>query len=289
MSIITVTVFPCVYSLAMNNVSSSDVIVTHPSQTQPGLLATAVPHSIPRKVCTLSPSLMTVNVCAYFICTFVITVGGWDGADRCTNRLFTLRHGKWLRQWKWVEVYPPMNTARSYPAVVSTSHGDYLIAIGGFDNGWTAAVELFQVKSRRWYKLTDLPQPLALPSATICGDQLHVIGHDSNGYSCSLQSLPSNDRPITSPLTLSWKPLSPLPVQRSTVATLCGQLVLIGGRQVWQSPVNPIHQLVEGRWVKIGSMTSGRWQCLAVSPSPDRIMIVGGEGTEDSIEECVAV
>ena len=64
-------------SLAMNNVSSSDVIVTPPSQTQPGLLATAVPHSIPakpRKVCTLSPSLMTVNVvvCAYFICTFVM-------------------------------------------------------------------------------------------------------------------------------------------------------------------------------------------------------------------------
>ena len=44
------------------------------SQTQPGLLATVVPHSIPRKVCTLSPSLMTVNVvvCAYFICTFVM-------------------------------------------------------------------------------------------------------------------------------------------------------------------------------------------------------------------------
>ena len=52
----------------MNNVSSSDVIVTPPSQTQPGLLATAVPHSIPakpRKVCTLSPSLMTVNVVVF--------------------------------------------------------------------------------------------------------------------------------------------------------------------------------------------------------------------------------
>ena len=70
-------VYELVFSLAMNNVSSSDVIVTPPSQTQPGLLATAVPHSIPakpRKVCTLSPSLMTVNVvvCAYFICTFVM-------------------------------------------------------------------------------------------------------------------------------------------------------------------------------------------------------------------------
>ena len=58
-------VYELVFSLAMNNVSSSDVIVTPPSQTQPGLLATAVPHSIPAKaikVYTLSPFLMT-SVC----------------------------------------------------------------------------------------------------------------------------------------------------------------------------------------------------------------------------------
>ena len=209
------------------------------------------------------------------------TVGGWDGADRYTNRLLTLRQGK------WVELYPPMKTSRSKPAVVSTSDGDYLIAIGGFSSysGWTATVEL---KSKRWYTLTDLPQPLPLPSATICGDQLHVIGHDRNGYSCSLQSLPSNDRPITSPLTLSWKPLPPLPVYNSTAATLCGQLVLIGGSQD-RSTVNSIHQLVEGQWVEIGSMTSGRQWCLAVSLSPDRILIVGGRGAGDSVEECVAV
>ena len=209
------------------------------------------------------------------------TVGGWDRAGHHTNKLFTLRQGK------WVEVYPPMNTARSSPAVVSTSDGDYLIVIGGFgsDGAATATVELLQVKSRRWYKLTDLPQPLPLPSATICGDQLHVIGGDGGkAYSCSLQS---NDRPITSPLTLSWKPLPPLPVKESTAATPCGQLVLIGGIQ-GRSRVNSIHQLVEGQWVVIGSMTSGRQWCLAVSPSPDRILIVGGLG-EDSVEECVAV
>ena len=208
------------------------------------------------------------------------TVGGLDGAGRNTNKLFTLRQGK------WVEVYPPMNTARSCPTVVSTSDGDYIIAIGGYDSDYaaTATVELFRVKSRRWYKLTDLPQPLLLPSATICGDQLHVIGLDGEGYSCSLQSLPSNDRPITSPLTLSWKPLPPLPVEDSTAATLCGQLVLIGGRQGW-SPVNSIHQLVEGQWVEIGSMTRGRWLCLAVSLSPDSILIVGGEGAAHFVEE----
>ena len=37
-------------------------------------------------------------------------------------------------------------------------------------------------------------------------------------------------------------------------------------------------QLVDGQWVEIGSMSSNREMCLVVSPSPDRMMIVGGYG-----------
>ena len=231
------------------------------------------------------------------------TLGGRDGRSS-TNKLFT------LQQRKWVEKYPPMNTARDSFAVVSTSDGDYLIVIGGYigDGRWTATVELFQVKNRRWHKrtylsqtlpnmnrrwhkLTDLPQPLPKPSATICGDQLNVIGVDGNSYSCSLQALPSSDRPITSPLTLSWKPLPHLPVTKSTAATLCGQLVIIGGKED-MLPVNSIHQLVDEEWVKIGSMASYRWYCLVASPSPDRIIIVGGIdifSELDSVEECAVL
>ena len=212
-------------------------------------------------------------------------VGGWDGPHHSTNKLLT------LRQKKWVKEYPPMNTARHSPAVVSTSDGEYLIVIGGYVVGGnrTVTVELFQVKSRRWYKLTDLPQPLPFPSATICGDQLNVTGHDANGYSCSLQALPSSDQPITSPLTLSWKPLPPLPVRDSTAATLCGQVVVIGGRRRDESPVNSIHQLVDGQWVEIGAMTTGRRYCLVVSPSPDKIIIVGGAVSvvDNIVEECI--
>ena len=189
----------------------------------------------------------------------------------------------------WVEKYPPLNTTRSHSAVVITSDGDHLFVIGGYDGGhWTATVELFQVKNRRWHKLTDLPQPLPFPSTTICGNQLNVIGSDDNGYSCSLQALRSSDRPITSPLTLSWKPLPRLPVTASTAATLCGQLVIIGGMQD-ESPVNSIHQLVNGEWVRIGSMSSDRCYCLVASPSPDRIIIVGGWVAGDSVEECAVV
>ena len=183
-----------------------------------------------------------------------------------------------------------MKTARSCPAVVSASDGDYIIVIGGWGHGggWTSAVELFQVKTRRWYETMKLPQPLSLPSATVCGDQVHVISTGNEGYS---GSLPSSDRPITSQSLshlLSWNPLPPLPVTESTAATLCGQLVIIGGRR-GGSLVKSIHQLVEGQWVEIGSMTSSRVWCLSVSPSPDKLMIAGGVGEYsalNSVEEC---
>ena len=215
-------------------------------------------------------------------------VGGHDEYSR-TNKLFT------LRQSRWVEEYPPMNTAHSQHAVVSTSDGGHMnvIAIGGYDGGWIDAVELFHTGRRSWSRLTSLPQPLADPSATICGNQLHVIGDGGDGYSCSLQALLSCNQPIGSQSrTPTWTPLPRLPVEHSTAATFCGQLVIIGGKQD-RSPVNSIHQLVDGQWVNIGSISSGRWQCLVASPSSDKMVVVGGcdaNGyTLDSVEVCVAV
>ena len=217
------------------------------------------------------PSCPCRNCALVIIDGTLTTVGGYRSGY--TNKLFT------LRQRQWFEEYPPMNTVRSHPAVVSTSGGDYIIVIGGLGGGvWTGTVELLKVKTRRWYKLTNIPQRLTVPSATICGNQLHVIGHDNDVYSCSIKNLPSSDEPITSqsiPHLISWTSLPRLPVTQSTAASLYGQLVIIGGRQ-GGSPVNSIHQLVDGKWVEIGSMSSGRRECLVVSPSPDRMMIVGG-------------
>ena len=212
-------------------------------------------------------------------------VGGRDKSrQHLTNKLFTFRQGH------WVEPYPPMNTARSSPAVVSTSasDSDYIFVIGGsVDVGWTATVELFHVNTvyRRWYELNNLPEALFFPSATICGNQLYVIGHDGAGYSCSLQALLSSDNPIISQSILMWTPLPQLPVKWSTAATLFGELVIVGGEQNG-SFINSIHQLVNGEWVYFGSTSSNRRACLAVSPSKNKMMIVGGYEGEDSVEEC---
>ena len=76
-------------------------------------------------------------------------VGGSGDDGSFTDKLFTLRRNK------WVEEFPPMNTACSDSAVVSTSEGKYIIVIGGYTgpHDWdaTTTVELLQVRNRRWY------------------------------------------------------------------------------------------------------------------------------------------
>ena len=77
-----------------------------------------------------------------------------------TNELCT------LQQSRWVEEYPPMNTARYNPAVDSTSDGEHMnvIAIGGEDNGGSIpAVHT----GRSWSHLNSLPRPLVKLSATM--------------------------------------------------------------------------------------------------------------------------
>ena len=76
---------------------------------------------------------------------------------------------------------------------------------------------------------------------------------------------------------------------------LCGQLVIIGDKLLDQRLVSSeksIHQLVDGRWVSIGSMSSGRRKCLVASPSPDKMVAVRGmdtSGNTSYIRQCRSV
>ena len=172
-------------------------------------------------------------------------VGGYYGGYGDTNKLLT------LQRKQWVEEFPPMKTGRSNTAIVSTTDGEHVLVIGGrggIGGRWITTVELF--KRRRWYELTDLPEPLILPSATICGNHVHVIGYDGNDFSYSLQDLPSSDQLTVSQskcYKILWSPLPPLPVTASTAANLGGQLVILGGMGGIWSSVDSIHQLVY-RW-----------------------------------------
>ena len=216
------------------------------------------------------------------------TLGGRDNF-LCTNRLLT------LQQNQWVEEYPRMIHPHSQAAVASTSNGNYTAVIGGHVGGdWNTTVELFEVQSRKWYELKNLPQPLPYPSTTICGNRLYVIGKGRDGYSCSIEPQTSTDKQMQ-PKSETWTHLPPLPVTYSTIATLSGQPVIVcGWRRV--SSVNSIYQLVDEKWVKIGSISNDRRMCLVANASPDRMLIVGGERgitfggyRIKNVDECVVI
>ena len=57
----------------------------------------------------------------------------------------------------------------------------------------------------------------------------------------------------------------------------------------YMAPSNPILQLVDGWWVKIGSTSDRMTKCSVVSPYTDKMIIVGGGGGRNSVEECVVV
>ena len=201
-------------------------------------------------------------------------VGGSSGENR-TNKLFTLR-----QRW-WVEEYPPMGRGRISAACVGISnvHHMNIIVIGGLgEGGWTTAVELLNTHSRRWSTLTSLPKPLRLLSAVVCGDLLYVIG-EKCVYSYLLSALLDSTIPDKSLQSPIWKPLPDLPLHDSTPAILAGQLVCVGGGREggYGSPQDDsIHQLVDGQWEKIGTISKAREDCLVVTPSPNRMLVVGG-------------
>ena len=88
--------------------------------------------------------------------------------------------------------------------------------------------------------------------------------------------------------TVTWTSLPQQPVKCSTITSLCGQLLIIGWLQSGSS-VKSIYQLVDEEWVEVGSLSSGRSKCLVVATSPDKMMIVGGQGGEKVVEEFKAV
>ena len=216
----------------------------------------------------------------------VVAVGGSVVEDNMllSKKLFTFRNNR------WIEDYPPMSIARSCCAVVSIHCGlqNNVMVIGGnSDDGCTSSVEFLNTTSRCWYQLTRLPRPLKLPSAAVCGNMLYVISSTGDGYSCCIQNLLSCNESQPPPCTLMWTSLPHLPVKDTAIATLRGQIVLVGGLQDG-APVSTIHQLVGEQWVEIGSTLISRQECLVVSPSPEKLVIVGGIATWTCVELCNA-
>ena len=179
-------------------------------------------------------SLATVN-------SLLTAIGGRTSNYEVTNSLLSLTDNKWTKQ------FPPMPTERWLTAAVCS--GRFLAVAGGVGEGVKklSTVEVMDTETLQWSTASSLPHPLSEPSATLCGDQVYMLGgfyqtnkKSKSVFTCSLAALLQSCQPQslgTRLKTLSlarrpkvWHQLADTPVILSTCASLHGQLLAVGGK-----------------------------------------------------------
>ena len=221
--------------------------------------------------------------------SLLTAVGGVKSpSDEPTNTLTSLREGK------WVELLPPMSTNRVRPAVVTTDNNNHVIVAGGqaeFRGGTSlTTVEVLNCSSLQWTSVYDLPKPLSYIAATICNSRIYCFDWHYAAYTCTVDSLLSSSQSLTADThtdsqTTSpqmWRALPDVPTGWSTPASLCGQLVAVGGEGV-----STIHQynMTSGSWEAIGSKPTARYDSLVVVLPGDKMLVVGGNAFgSDTVE-----
>ena len=231
----------------------------------------------------------------------LLTAVGGDQRGKLTNTLLSLT-GEGSKR-KWSEHFPPMPTERCLTAVVCS--GRSLVVAGGRggdNNSRLSTVEVMDTESLQWSTASSLPHPLSQASATICGENLYMLGGwDLSGnetklvFTCSLsallqscqpQSLGARPKRSLSPAQESrvWQKTANTPVYLSTCTTLCGHLLAVGGRDSHLSPTSAIHKYdpVKNSWTVISHMATPRDMSLVAVLPGDKLMVVGGYDTSST-------
>ena len=130
-------------------------------------------------------SMAVINGC-------LTTVGG-STHSRYSNELFSFTWEGSGRRWTWQ--FPPMPTKGCWTTSLCT--GITPIVAGGEGEGGRglSTVEVMNTETHQWSTAADLPQPMYRASATVCGDQLYMLGGVVGGhyvkstYTCSVSAL----------------------------------------------------------------------------------------------------
>ena len=112
---------------------------------------------------------------------WLTTIGGGDHSTP-SNELFSLTgEGSGRR---WTKKFPAMPTNRRWTTSLCT--GTTLIVAGGMGEGVRVlpTVEVMDTVTHQWSPAADLPEPMYLASATVCGDQLldYMLGRISKDF-----------------------------------------------------------------------------------------------------------
>ena len=220
----------------------------------------------------------------------VLTMVGGLISGEATNSLFSLM---WEgRDIAWLPNLPAMPTKRFYTAAVCS--GRSLIVTGGEDGCNTLdTAEVLDTDTRQWSIACSLIHPFSEATISICGERLYMLGgyDDQTGkirsvFSCSVPELLQSCQPQllagklrTTPANPStiWRCVADAPHYWSSCATLCGQLVAVGGREAGNINTSAItgYNETTDSWEAMGDMPTARFHALVVILN-GKMMVVGG-------------
>ena len=209
------------------------------------------------------------------------SVGGSDyGWFRTThsNKLYS------LIDRKWVEHFPPMPTKRGSPVVVYTNN--ILVVAGGMaEKSLNTTVEILATEMRQWSTVSPLPFSVFDVSATVYEDHVYISDDGiirSSLLKCSLTSLIQSK-----PETSIWETIDP-PVFASTLATVNGHLLAIGGKETGLGlyKTKNVHRYnpATNLWEVISQMSVARCDCLTAVLPGNKLLVVGGCLVRDKFE-----
>ena len=175
--------------------------------------------------------------------------------------------------------------------------GTTLIVAGGTGEGIKvlSTVEVMDIETHQWSTAADLPQPMYLASATVCGDQFYVLGGINKNvtciksvYACSVSSLlqscvPSSleanfERQTLSDKASVWRQVADLPVTRSTCESFHSQLLATGGKMDsgGSTTADYMYDSTTNSWEIISHMTTARRACFTAVLPNNQLIVVGG-------------
>ena len=226
------------------------------------------------------------SYCSLAVVSGLLTAIGGRLGSNVTNQLLSL-----TGEGRWGKRFPPMPTKRYGTAAVSS--GKSLVVAGGcgVDHKPLHIVEVMDTENLQWSTATSLPFALRYASSTICQDRIYLLGYDTRNeprsvLACSMADLLQSCRPQSrgarlGTLTLQevWHRVADLPVRSSSSATLCGQLLAVGGcDDSLENLTTAIHQYnpTTNSWEVISHMPTARRNTLVVVLPGNKLMVVGG-------------
>ena len=183
-------------------------------------------------------------------------------------------------QRSWKQPYPPINTARVYPAV-STYH-QRLVVAGGNESlygGDLATVEILNtsVSPSQWLSATGLPVSCRLMSAAITFGTLYLLGGTlrKQVLSVSLSALIQTDKQPA-----QWHTLPDAPLEDSTAIAVHESLLAVGGSHGGQSSsAIHVYDQEKNAWNKVGDLPTERTYCACCLVPSGEILVVGGDSS----------